>query len=381
MALSAIRLRSLPCRRLSYFPNSAISRKSGEIFTVNQDALIHNTWRSLSRNACARSLCMDTTNTRDEGIAATSRYERIGALTSESVESISDGLEGVRGEIAENVSSEGVKRLGGSVESVSKVVEDLGDSASVVRGDFVESEVVGNKTLRWVIGKVKGRLKVRYLPFEVKPHSAELEPLTFLLGTRKFHYKQVEVQKTRAKQFRSNSLTSSNFIRDEYDISTYGDPPTASLNSSKDDAVIFPEVSGGVSGGGAVVDYLCSEVGMTESDLNWYWNSAPSLLGIRVEEIRAEVEKMRKLGFTNIEIAKVLPSFPPCVEMDWQNVFEVFKVLSRDMGLRWNLVVCLMRKHPYIFTQDVSKVRRMSGENESRQLVGLMGLADPASWV
>ena len=287
----------------------------------------------------------------------------------------SGGGEAVKDEGMKIVGGTSLDTLSGSVVEVKKeavdVSSDRGKDERMVKG--VRQHMVtssGNKStsMRWIVGKVKGRLKVDYLEAEIKPQVLQRKPWTFVVNRNKGTYQEFAGKSHNAspknytsKLFKVKNLTSTNFVHDKYDTCTYREPTPALAQASVDEGGLVP-ISGSISAvKGTPVNYLSREVGMTISDTMWYINSAPSLLGVSMEKLGEEVEEMRKVGFKNVEIARILPSFSSCLEMDWENMHGIFKVLTEDLELEWTSVVTLMRKYPYIFTKDCSKVRRLRG--------------------
>lgn len=208
--------------------------------------------------------------------------------------------------------------------------------------------------VRWVVGKVNGRLKVEFLPIKVKPQAKLGEPWRYRIDVKRgFTYQKIlerHMQENANKPlFCLKNVVNVNFVRGQYDSLTYKCPAVSAVEG--DSALHSRDIS-------EQVDYLSREVGMTEGAMNMYLGSAPSLLGASVEEVREKVKAMRKAGFTNIEIAMILPSFPHCVMINWCNVHNVFKVLTSDMELNADSVVSILRMHPYIFTYNSFKVSR-----------------------
>ena len=53
------------------------------------------------------------------------------------------------------------------------------------------------------------------------------------------------------------------------------------------------------------------------------FSTVPSVLGIEGREVKERARELRKLGFTRREVETVLVSFPPILDIDFQNVSVV----------------------------------------------------------
>lgn len=228
-----------------------------------------------------------------------------------------------------------------------------------------------------VVGKTKGgKREIKITPVEVLPPSrGDLKPNLYKVNGRwmdsKTALKRKELADKRKPLFTEEPLPAVDYgilNPDPANTSPARPDPTSGSWSSPEKLVamttgISPEAR-------ELVTYLVNDARISKKDALLYVTSAPSLLGVSLEGIKKEVEEMVQVGFTPEEVAKLLPRFPSCLDMDWGNVREVYSVMVEEVGMTRNSVMELMSKHPFIFTLQGSKVSYRGGSRGFRKEEG-----------
>ena len=90
--------------------------------------------------------------------------------------------------------------------------------------------------------------------------------------------------------------------------------------------------------------------------------SAPSLLGVSVDDIHYQMAAMKRAGVSSFRMKYFHLLFSNCLETDWGNVDAVCETL--EQVLLWRTIGALILDHPAVFAQDSSTVSRKEGERE-----------------
>lgn len=211
----------------------------------------------------------------------------------------------------------------------------------------------GSKAKGPRIREVLGKKKVKYTPIEILPNSVESRPLTYIMGSKTVDHETI------SKMFdskRRHNFTNENFIRDEVELNSDKflwrniERGIESLTSQ-----VPPEVKD-------LVKYLVTEVGLSKADATLYLNSAPSLVGTSLTEVKELVKVLKGLGFTENQVGWILPCFPSALAVDWKNFRNVYLVFSEKLKIKERNIASLMKKYPFIFTLDHLKVSILLGE-------------------
>lgn len=210
-------------------------------------------------------------------------------------------------------------------------------------GLLLDSELKAAK--RGVMREAVGKGKVELTPIAILPSKNDHKPLRYTTGNRTMDYETL--QKVSRKERRV--LTNENLIQGEFEL-------TNLERSWASDRVLATMTKGVTPGVAEVVTYLAKEVGVSEEDAHRYLKSSPSLLGPCVEDLRRGACRLESLGFSKRQVATILPRFPSSVDLDWSNLREVYLLLSEEMKIGEKAVVSLMKRHPFIFTFDSTKV-------------------------
>lgn len=198
-----------------------------------------------------------------------------------------------------------------------------------------------------IMRETVGKGKVDLVPIAILPDCEALPPQQFQLGTKaRLDYRTI--LQTRPGLRGRRVFTNENFIKDTFESRTLG-----SWAGPEEVSSMTSNVEPGVS---ELVSYLVTEVGVSRKDASQYISSAPSLLGVSKEELRGVAEELEGLGFSRKQVARLLPVFPSSLSVDWANVREVYLLLNKEVKMAEQLVMSLMKRHPFIFTLPCSKV-------------------------
>ena len=70
--------------------------------------------------------------------------------------------------------------------------------------------------------------------------------------------------------------------------------------------------------------------------------SYPSIIGTSIDDIDRRIKDLTEVGFSEAEVARIVPSFPFIVDMDWKRFLKVCRVLD-EYGIDWG--PCLGQKY------------------------------------
>lgn len=210
-------------------------------------------------------------------------------------------------------------------------------------------EVMGSKlkgATMSIMREAVGKGKYEFTPIAILPHQEECPPVTFHVGTKTaIDYETLSKCKRRPGLGQKTVYTNENLVAEESDYMNRSYPTELPPADS-----ISPQVSD-------MAAFLVEEVGMGKTEVAWFVNSPPSLLGVSVGELRVAKNALEALGLHRKEVASLLTLFPCSVGMDWANVGGMYRLLCKEVGMSKPLVVGLAKKHPIIFTLDCGKVR------------------------
>ena len=209
-------------------------------------------------------------------------------------------------------------------------------SPTNLKTDSNGSGGVVKSTMRESLGK--GIVKVT--PVAILPTPEESKPHLYNMGNKSIDYRTA---KKEIEKKRKHAFTDENFIEDKFEFMNVGLPWEITDEMTASD----------------LIKCLTKEVGISKKDANAYLTSAPSLLGVSLDEIKHRVKELKGLGFSRKQVASILPRFPSSLKIDWENVREVYLLLSEELKVSKPLVAGVMKQHPFIFMVDSSKVREI----------------------
>ena len=257
---------------------------------------------------------------------------------------------------------------GTAEECVTKDTKPLKPSpvAMAIPEEWADLEVMGAKvkdakvaTMREQVGKGKVEITpIAVLPSKDKPH-----PQYYQLGTKvRVDYNDVvEIAKQDNKKRRV--YTNEHFIPDTFEFTHEG-------FSSEEADSLMEQVAPHVR---KIVLYLLSELGVSKRDAQLYLRSAPSVLGVSLDSLQEEVEELRGLGFSERQVAWIVPRFPSTLTVDWGNLRGVYEVMVDEVGMTEATVITLMKRHPFLFTLQSSTVK--GGGGGGRQCESVLTLS------
>ena len=198
-------------------------------------------------------------------------------------------------------------------------------------------------TMRETVGKGK----VQLVPIAILPNKHETPPPQhFQLGTKiRADYETI----CRTRRLKGKRVfTNENFVTDSFESQT--------LDSWAGPGEVEALTSNADPGLRNLVRYLISEVGVAKKSAEQYLNSAPSILGTSLEQLRGVVKDLEGLGFSRGQVGQILPQFPCSVAVDWGNLREVFVFLNEEVRMAEAQVLSILKRHPFIFTLPCSQV-------------------------
>lgn len=192
------------------------------------------------------------------------------------------------------------------------------------------------KTNSWKPGAIKGgEDKI----LKVLPGSGEPKALKFRLGK-----KHVTTESLRGK-----SLHNEDLLESEHDVKLSGSIGDLPKNLD-DDSDTNEETY-------RLVQSLRKKLSLSDKDQSLYSNSLPSVFGTSVGGARQAAKTIHRAGFKKSEVSSVLPRFPNILDINYDNVARVYKVLQKAYKMNRNWLQGLMRRHPYLFTLEEGVIR------------------------
>ena len=215
--------------------------------------------------------------------------------------------------------------------------------------EWAGQEVMGSKVEDSQLGKMREKVakgKVEITPIAILPAKEGPHTQTYRLGTKvKVDYQEV-VNIAQQGAGKRRVYTDEHFIPDKFEF-------TREAFDSKEANALLEEVAPHIRD---TVLYLLFEVGVSKPDAQEYLRSAPSLLGVSRYTLEEQVQELRGLGFSREQVAWIVPRFPPTLSVDWRNLREVYEVLVEEVKMEEANVITLMKRHPFLFTLQSSKV-------------------------
>ncbi len=216
--------------------------------------------------------------------------------------------------------------------------------------EWADLELMGSKVKDAKLGTMREKKRkgeVEITPIAILPSNEEPRPQYYQLGSKvRVDYDEIVATAKRGMGKR-RAFTNEHFVADEFEF-------TREAFNSDEANELMEEVPSHVR---QIVSYLLSEVGVSKVDAQMYLKSAPSVLGVSLDSLREQVEELGALGFSKKQVAWIVPRFPSVLTVDWGNLREVYELLVNDVGMKEATVITLMKRHPFIFTLQSSKVR------------------------
>lgn len=106
-----------------------------------------------------------------------------------------------------------------------------------------------------------------------------------------------------------------------------------------------------------LVTAVTKNLSLTKKDERLYSDALPSVFGASVGGARQVAMALNKAGLTKTDVSTIFPKFPHILDIDYENVARVYKMLSEEYKMNRLYLVGLMRSHPYVFTMEERVVR------------------------
>ena len=106
-----------------------------------------------------------------------------------------------------------------------------------------------------------------------------------------------------------------------------------------------------------LVQGLRKKLSLSEKDQSLYSNALPSVFGTSVGGAKEIAKTIKRAGFKKSEVSSVLPRYPNIVDVNYDNVARVYKVLQKEYKMNRKWLQGLLRRHPYLFTLEEGAVR------------------------
>ena len=171
--------------------------------------------------------------------------------------------------------------------------------------------------------------------FKVLPGLGEPEAVKFRLGKK--HITMDDV--------RERSLVGEDLM--EYDVDSGG--AVGNLPKTADDHMTN-ETS-------ELVQSLRRKLSLSEKDQGLYSNALPSLFGITVGGAKQVAMTIKRAGFKKSEVSSVFPRFPNVLDVNFNNVARVYKVLQKEYKMNRRWLQGLLIRHPYVFMLEEGAIR------------------------
>lgn len=247
----------------------------------------------------------------------------------------------------------GGKAKAASVAAETEPHEQENDGTDLVTIATSDLEVMGSKLEGAKVGVMReavGKGKVELAPIAILAGKEEHAPLSYQLGQKmKLDSETIRQKKPGLKKKRV--FTNENIVADEFDYNA-----SSEVSGAKDVLSIRADVDPCVRD---LVSYLVTELGVKRTDKAQYLTSAPSVLGVSLEEVREKVRELEALGFTKKEVASIVPLFPSSVAMDWANVREIYQFLRSEVKMTKSVIHSLMKQHSFMFGVPYSRVSEL----------------------
>ena len=79
-----------------------------------------------------------------------------------------------------------------------------------------------------------------------------------------------------------------------------------------------------------------------------HFTTVPSILGTSVEETRERISKLRTLGFSRKEVEAILLAFPVILDVDYENVLAVCRIMKKCVP-GGSLLRGVLLRQPFVF--------------------------------
>ena len=237
----------------------------------------------------------------------------------------------------EKVTSTGVNKPDNEVSS--EVTElDTGKEERKSHNTLAQDEGISAKKYGvWKRGsKVKEGEEVI---LKVLPRLGEPKALKFRLGK-----KHVTMDSVREKNLTSEDLTEPDDSLECGKI--IGDlPKSKNMDGEESEATLN------------LVQSLRKKLSLSDKDQSLYSNASPSIFGTTVGGAKEVAVMIKRAGFKKKEVGSVLPKFPNILDVNYDNVARVYKVLQKEYKMNRKWLQGLMRRHPFLFMLEEKVVR------------------------
>ena len=193
----------------------------------------------------------------------------------------------------------------------------------------------GKKSWSWKSGYAKER-EEEGVVLKVLPGLGEPKALKFRLGK-----KHVTMDSVRDENMTGEELAE---LESDESGTKFGDlPKTMEGGESEETAKL--------------VKTLRKKLSMSEKDQTLFASALPSVFGTTVGGAREVAMTIKRAGFKKSEVSSVFPRFPTILEVNYDNVARVYKVLQKEYKMNRRWLQGLLRRHTYVFTLGEGQIR------------------------
>ena len=172
---------------------------------------------------------------------------------------------------------------------------------------------------------------------KVLPGLGEPKALKFRLGK-----KHVTMDRVREKNLMSEDFLES---EDDFELSrSVGELPK-NIEGRESEAT------------SRLLQSLSKKLSLSDKDQSLYSKALPSIFGTTVGGAKEVAMTIKRAGFKKKEVSSVLPRFPNILDVNYDNVARVYKILQKEYKMNKKWLQGLLRRHPFVFTLNEQVVR------------------------